>query len=133
MRIIVLRGPANSGKSTVLNGVYNELTSFRDVHSTPKRVLGNPKQKDFECIITLKDKRRVAFFTMGDYIDAILAGIEKYSYLDCEVLIIAFNDDHDAELNKIDSVYPHNIISKSLPYKNDVSRLKDIGTILSKI
>lgn len=133
MRIILLKGADNVGKSTVLNAVFNELTSFTGVTHTPKRELGDPVNKDFESIITLKDKRKVAFFTMGDLEKELEEGIERYKYLDCEILIIALNDQFTSLLKKIVISYPHNIIDKSEPFKKDISKWRDTASILSLI
>lgn len=131
MRIIILSGGNNVGKSTLLNTVFDELTSFFPVKSTPKRVLGNPDQKDFECIVTLKDERKVAFFTLGDHESDIIDAIAKYSFLDCEILILAINHKYN---NIIESLkFPYNIVEKTEPFREDSSRLRDAGTILSLI
>lgn len=131
MRIIILSGSNNVGKSTLLNTVFDELTSFFPVKSTPKRILGNPEQRDFECIVTLKDERKVAFFTLGDYRQEILNAIEKYSFLDCEILIIAINHKFNDILESIK--FPHNIVEKTEPFREDSSRWIDAGVILSLI
>jgi len=133
MRIIILKGADNVGKSTVLNKVFNELISFYSVTHTPKRELGASINRDFESIVTLKDKRKVAFFTMGDLEKELEEGIERYKYLDCEVLIVAVNSQHVDLLNKIIVSNPHNIIDKSRPIRNDTSMWKDVGHILSLI
>lgn len=133
MRIILLKGDDNVGKSTVLNAVFDELISFHGVTHTPKRELGAAINRDFESIITLKDKRKVAFFTMGDIEKDLQEGLEKYKYLDCEVLIVAINNQHVNLLNSITDSYPHNLIEKSNPFRNITSMWKDVGNILSLI
>jgi hypothetical protein len=52
MKVIMLSGDTNKGKSTTLNLVYDSISSEdpKDIVE-PKKVLGNPEQKDFECII----------------------------------------------------------------------------------
>lgn len=131
MRIIILSGGDNVGKSTLLNTVHDELTSFFPVQSTPKKVLGDPAQNDFECIVTLKDNRKIAFFTMGDYRSEILNAIEKYAFLDCEILIIAINHKFNNILESLQ--FPYSIVEKSEPFRENSSRWRDAGTILSLI
>ncbi|MDQ0640114.1 hypothetical protein QF042_003679 [Pedobacter sp. W3I1] len=101
--------------------------------STPKRTLGDPKNNDFECIVTLKDQKQVAFYTMGDYLKHLLIAIDKYMYLDCEVLIIALNDKYENKPDELIKDCPYNIIDKSEPYQGNISKFKDCGNILSII
>ncbi|WP_304343985.1 hypothetical protein [Chryseobacterium koreense] len=138
MRVIILRGKSDCGKSTTLNLVYDELVSHPGVSASPKIILGNPSQRDFECIVTLKDTREIAFFTMGDYKNNIIDAVKKYGQQNVEILIIASNDEFQNHLDFICSNYPFNIINKSIPILLNsstitVENFKDCGTILSLI
>lgn len=138
MRVIILRGKSDCGKSTTLNLVYDELVSYPGVIATPKVTLGHHSQRDFECVITLKDSRRIAFFTLGDYKNDTIKAVKKYFKLNVEILIIASNDEFQNHLDFICSNYPFNLISKSIPIlfnasTAEVENFKDCGTILSLI
>jgi hypothetical protein len=90
MRLIVLTGASNSGKTGTLNLVYDYLISKQGWKSTNKELLGgNPN--DFSDII-VSGKRKIAFYTMGDYSRKVRDAISNYNTLDCDILICACNN-----------------------------------------
>lgn len=91
MKIIALKGPGSSGKSTTLNLVYDKLIHLGAKVLVPKTFLLNPKQIDFECILEYTGKK-IAFYTMGDYSGKTIGAIDKYNKGLCDVLILATND-----------------------------------------
>jgi ABC-type dipeptide/oligopeptide/nickel transport system ATPase component len=86
---IALVGRSSCGKSTTLNLVYDLLVERGATVEKEKIVLGNPIQKDFECVLNYKGKK-IAFYTMGDYVD-MWNKIKPYET--CDVLILAVSTD----------------------------------------
>lgn len=87
MKIIALRGYSNSGKTTTLNKLYDELVNNQGyVVHTPQQTL--PGNDDFECILE-NDGQKVAIFTLGDYIYALGLAMGYYSALGVNTLVIA--------------------------------------------
>lgn len=138
MRVIILRGNGDSGKSTTLNLVFDELTTSRYVaRSSPKTPIGNPINRDFEAEVTLTDKRIIAFYTMGDYdVKYIKTAIKRFHESKIDVLIIASNSNLFTHFDFIITNFPHNIVSKTVSnpindVNNAICNLQDCGTILS--
>jgi len=113
MKIIALKGPGSSGKSTTLNLVYDELISLGAKVLIPKSALGNPKQRDFECILEYASKK-IAFYTMGDFSSKTIEAIDKYSNSLCDVLILATNDKFVKPTAKILTFTNNHIESKTI-------------------
>jgi thymidylate kinase len=88
MRIIVLHGMSNTGKSTTLNLLYNMLVPALAQSHNNRVVLGNPVQNDFSETITYNNEM-VEFFTMGDHPKKIELAIRKASYQKINVFICA--------------------------------------------
>lgn len=86
MKVVVLRGGSNSGKTTSLNMLYAELLNRGATPQTPQHAL--PGKNDFECIVEYKGKR-VAISTIGDYIFALGLAMGYYSALEVDTLVIA--------------------------------------------
>lgn len=85
MKIIMLTGGNSCGKTTTLNLVYNAINPTGKTLS-----VDNPK--DFDCVITYQSKE-IAFFTTGDYVRLLVAGIQQYNkQSNIVVLICACND-----------------------------------------
>jgi hypothetical protein len=111
MKVIMLSGRDNCGKSTTLNLLYEEVKPAKDEDIiSPKNILGNPKNRDFECIIRYENKT-VAFFTMGDYSPPLCSVFTKYNKLNCDILVCACNKKFDTPYERICN-YPHVIIDK---------------------
>jgi ABC-type branched-subunit amino acid transport system ATPase component len=109
----MLSGDSGCGKTTTLNLVYDAINPQPANIIAQKKVLGNPVQKDFECIIRHNGKK-VAFFTMGDYSTSLIAAFKEYAGLHCDVLVCACNVKHVRPYQQIQN-YPHNIIDKTMP------------------
>lgn len=90
MRIIVLQGMPNKGKTRTLNLVYNLLVPNNGGVSTNRQVIGNPTQNDFSDIV-IRDNQRIAFFTMGDYSTPLARAIFEFDQLDCDILVCALS------------------------------------------
>lgn len=90
MRIIVLQGMPNTGKTSTLNLVYDLLVPNGGGVSTNRQVIGNPKQNDFSDIV-VRGTQRIAFFTMGDYSTYLANAIYDYDRQGCDVLVCALS------------------------------------------
>lgn len=92
MKIIVLSGPSNCGKTTTINAVFDSLCGGNRKASNVlfyNSPVGNPVQNDFEGVLDYKNKK-IAFFSMGDYKRDCINAIVKYAGAD--VLIMAMNN-----------------------------------------
>ncbi len=113
MKVILLSGKSNCGKTTTLNLVYDKIKkddSFSIIEEKPEL---EKSPDDFECLIKYKGKE-VAFFTMGDYPDDIVEAFERYE-LGCDILICACSEKLKKEQNNpYDKIkaYSHRIIEK---------------------
>ncbi len=138
MRVIILRGNGDSGKSTTLNMVYDELTTSRYVASVSfKRTIGNSINSDFEAEVVLTDTRVIAFYTMGDYdVKYIIRAIKNFKESKVDILIIASNNNLFTHFNFVISNFPYNLVNKTTSNpvndaNNMICNLQDCGTILS--
>ena len=130
MKIIMLSGSPNSGKTTVLNQVYDYLkkeTCAKIIR--PKTQLGgNPE--DFECVLCCQGKR-VAMFTMGDYVYEIVHAMSYYDGFGADVLIVA-NSNKVHPKYRIKR-YPGSVeIMKTMPL-SDPSNKTDMQAIIAEI
>ena len=91
MRIIVLQGMPNTGKTITLNIVYNLLLQSGGVSSN-NQAIGNPLQNDFSDIV-LRGNQRIAFYTMGDYSTYLANAIYNYERQNCDLMICALSTD----------------------------------------
>lgn len=112
MKIVALKGGDSTGKSSTLNLVYDDLVGSGATIINPKVVLGNPAQKDFECVL-LYSSKQIAFYTMGDYAKNTIASIKKYNLLCVDILILATNDKFVTPTVEIVK-YPNVILPKTL-------------------
>lgn len=90
MRIIVLQGMPNTGKTRTLNLVYDLLVPNGVGVSTNRKVIGNPAQNDFSDIVQWNNQR-AAFFTMGDYSTYLANAIYDFNNQNCDVLVCALS------------------------------------------
>jgi len=87
MKIILLAGRKNSGKTTTMHKVYDFLSAATKT-KPKKNPISIKMPKDFHCEFTYK-KNRVALFSSGDTLHLLLEGIFIYS--DADYLIIPFS------------------------------------------
>lgn len=83
----MLSGQSNSGKTTTLNLVYDQLLTVGATIVNPKSQLGGDPD-DFECVLSYKAKK-VAIFTMGDYSIEVIHAMSYYEGMGCDTLVIA--------------------------------------------
>lgn len=92
MRIIVLEGPSNKGKTTTINLIY-DIILYHEGNPTDKQQLGNAP-KDFKDIVTNYMNQKIAFFSMGDYSNELVNAINNYYNKEkCDLLICALSTD----------------------------------------
>ncbi len=89
MRIIVLQGMPNTGKTRTLNLVYDMLVPNGGGVSTNRQPLGGDP-RDFSDIV-VRGTQRIAFFTMGDYSTYLANAIYDYDRQGCDVLVCALS------------------------------------------
>lgn len=89
MRIIVLEGPSNKGKTTTIGLVY-EIILHHGGNPTVKQQLGNDP-KDFKDIVTNYMNKKIGFFSMGDYSNELADAINYYAEENCDLLICALS------------------------------------------
>ncbi|WP_278379559.1 hypothetical protein [Chryseobacterium arthrosphaerae] len=136
MKIIALKGKNKSGKTTTLNLVYDFLINIQGNKSTPKKILGNVEQKDFECIVTMINQTTVGFYTMGDYSGMTLQAINAFQIHKVDILILATNSKFKKPTIRINQFPDSHIIIKSVAKLKSVSNSntenqKDCDHILS--
>jgi hypothetical protein len=113
MKIIMLSGNDNCGKTTTLSLVYDAINPQPADIIAQKTTFGNPAGTDFECIIR-HNGQIVAFFTVGDFSIMLTDAFKKYDGLHCDVLVCACNVKLVRPYQQIQN-YPHNIINKTMP------------------
>lgn len=89
MRIIVLQGMPNTGKTSTLNLVYDMLVPNGGGVSINRQPLGGDP-RDFSDIV-IRGTQRIAFFTMGDYSTYLANAIYDYDRQGCDVLVCALS------------------------------------------
>lgn len=89
MRIIVLQGISNTGKTSTLNLVYNLLVPNGGGASTNRQPLGGDPN-DFSDIV-IRGNQRIAFYTMGDYSAYLANAIYDYDHQNCDILVCALS------------------------------------------
>lgn len=89
MRIIVLQGTPNTGKTSTLNLVYDMLVPNGGGVSTNRQPLGGDPN-DFSDIV-VREMQQIAFFTMGDYSTYLANAIYDYDRQGCDVLVCALS------------------------------------------
>ncbi|MCI3939371.1 hypothetical protein MQX03_19525 [Chryseobacterium aahli] len=138
MRVIILRGAGDSGKSTTLNLVFEELISSRYTRTISYQTpIGNPINRDFEAEVILTDNRIIAFYTMGDYDKKyIVKAIEEFRNKKIDVLIMASNQNLNTHFDFVVNNFPHIIVNKTvsnpvIDTDNQRNNFQDCGNILS--
>jgi hypothetical protein len=91
MKIIVITGAPNKGKTSVLHLVYEKLILAGNGLGTKIERLGADNQRDFFDIVVYKGKE-IAIYTMGDYPKCVPEAIKKAKNAQCDMLICACND-----------------------------------------
>jgi hypothetical protein len=131
MKVIMLSGKGDCGKSTTLNLVYYYICPLKRDIIDPKKCLGDFVNGDFECIIRYRNKT-VAFYTMGDFSSKLCEAFTRYDGK-CDVLICACNTDLYYPYQRINN-YPHVKIDKTVnPNKRNSANEVDRDKILKAL
>jgi len=127
MKIILIAGKPNTGKSTTLNILYDKLTDKGARNIIEKRKpVGNKKENDFQCVINWNGKS-VAIFSMGDILRDIINAIIQYAH--CDIIILAYNTSFSTKLDVvIEKKNNHCVIKKRAPTDADCNVV--IGNIM---
>jgi hypothetical protein len=129
MDIILLCGAPDSGKTTTMNLVYNDLVANGATVVVSKTQLG-ANRLDFECVLDYKGKL-VAIFSMGDYLSECWSAVIQYAY--CDKIVLAYNNKFKKDLAAIVGKVPnHTIVNKSAG-NAAISNQSDAATILTHI
>jgi thymidylate kinase len=88
MRIIVLQGIQNTGKSITLNLLYSMLVPSSAQSHNNRVVLGDPAQNDFSETVAYHNEL-IEFFTMGDYPKQLEMAIKNAANRKVNVFICA--------------------------------------------
>ena len=88
MRILVLTGISNSGKSTTLNLLYNMIIPNIGQSLNNRIILGDPIQNDFSETLSYHNEI-VEFYTMGDYPQKLRIAIRNAAFRNTNVFICA--------------------------------------------
>lgn len=129
MKIVLLSGPPNSGKTTVLGLFYTHLiANGASVHTKRSQIGGN--KNDFECILILNGKS-VAIFTMGDYKEECYRAIIKYA--SCDILAIAYSDTFSKSITDFLSSIPHHAVIQKTQGDRTSSNDVDVKTLMNLI
>ncbi|MCL2127417.1 MAG: hypothetical protein FWH38_04110 [Treponema sp.] len=126
MKIIMLAGEPNTGKTTTLNLLYNQLTDNGRKNIVKKRKrIGNEGKGDFQCVVGCGGKS-AAIFSKGDVLSGITNAILQYAH--CDILILAYNTCFSAKLDEaVRESGRHRIIRKIAPTDGEQDRV--IGEI----
>ena len=127
-RIIVVYGSGSTGKTTVVNDVYDYLIqNGASVAKSKKQIGGNPN--DFEAVLSFKGKT-VAFLSMGDYRTVVDDYVNKNKKYD--VFITALN----ARFSNISTVWLKNsnvIYKVSKTVANNTDNKNVMNSVIAKI
>lgn len=91
MKLIILSGPDNCGKTESLNVLHDLLMDISHVKEKSKVQVGNPAQNDFEYLLEGPGPAqiRIAISTCGDYPDRLKDFCQRHC--NCDVVICACN------------------------------------------
>jgi hypothetical protein len=100
MKIIVIKGKSNCGKTAALHLVYEKIILVNGGKGTDFKHVGAVNQRDFSDVLPYKGKK-IAFFTMGDFEKDLMDAIKKYTAEHCDILVCACNDEHFGIFNQM--------------------------------
>lgn len=92
MKVIIVRGPSNSGKTTTILRVYEHYTQDGARYSVVEEkdsIDGDPK--DFSAVI-IYEGVKIGFFSMGDRMGDVASALTCYECKQCDILLCACND-----------------------------------------
>ena len=111
MKVIALLGPADSGKTTTINLVYNKVLAAGGISTFWQAIAG--RAGDFEAVVDFKGQK-VAFYSDGDYANRTKDVIRKYDAAKADVMICATNSRFSTPIPFISRFAAHHIINKTI-------------------
>jgi Flp pilus assembly CpaF family ATPase len=124
MKIILLAGNANTGKTTTLNLVYVDLAKQMKNPPPKKKIIGGSRN-DFESSPLIYKGKKIAIFSMGDYQASFFEAVIKYCAI-VDVLIIPCRT-NNAWANRlvriIQKYSQHCLIQKTVNDKADCKKI----------
>jgi len=89
MEIIVLEDNSGTGKTETIDLIY-DLVIKAGGKSTAKKPLGGDP-RDFEDIVINYKSKTIAFFSMGDYSNALADGVRRFAAANCHLMVCALS------------------------------------------
>lgn len=130
MKVIMLIGDKDSGKTTTLNMVYDYLTKVVETKIIRSKTQLGGDPKDFECVLDYQGMK-VAIFSMGDNIYDIIHAMSYYEGNESNILIVA--NRNKVYARKRLKRYPGSVeIMKTMPL-SDASNKADMQAIIAEI
>jgi hypothetical protein len=134
MRIIVLQGMPNTGKTSTLNLAYHMLVSLNG-NSTNKRPYGGDPN-DFKDII-LWNNQKIGILSMGDQSTFIANEIRDFNQQNCDVVVCALStNDSKVRANNALNQYNTTRINKTIAIHTNeelLTNASDAQTIFNLI
>lgn len=129
-KIIVLRGPSDSGKTTTLNKLAEEISSHyvarkHVVKEANSRCEKREEEKDHSYILVCGDKH-IGICTAGDKADLIRSYTKPL--LSCDVIVVAA---HRAEI--LDEIEDIKMLRREVIDKRGITDGEAIGKLLSSL
>ena len=90
MKVIMLLGVSNIGKTTTINEVYNALAGKNGENIICPKTGFTGSPKDFECVLKYKEKQ-IALFSLGDLSREVTQAMCYYDNMKCDILVCACN------------------------------------------
>jgi Cdc6-like AAA superfamily ATPase len=88
MKIIMLIGPRNCGKTTTIRKTYDELSNNH--HAKVIQLKPYPTLQDFDAVLELPNGKKIGFHSEGDLARSLIAAMNDYNDSGiCDILVCA--------------------------------------------
>jgi hypothetical protein len=137
MKVIMLSGPGNSGKTKTMNKLYDALIEKNDVSIICPRTQYGGDPDDFECTLCYRGKK-VALFSMGDMARDIFRAIYFYEGRGCDILVCVCNDKYSTPPQCVKEDYTGRMIRKLVADREneedfEAKNKEDVKEIISNL
>lgn len=89
MKVVILYGSSNSGKTTTIRKVFEKLEG--SASNISESAISNGSKGDFEADFYYQNNH-IGIFSAGDKKKMVVGAIEKYHDMNVEIFIIAYNN-----------------------------------------